>query len=492
MYAQESFKIKIYKWVRFGAKKSEMQSMQAQQALAAGRLFFQRPQFSSSLHSMAANRLDTTGFAHSWLLHRHGQFNGRKYVSVAGGQVSFRELASASAEPAATVLLFHELKPVTVHHPGSKFPVLARLPYRHVQAALDLHLAEGDPDSADYAVLGTRPAHDHDEPSAGQPIAPVQLSFSDDDAAVVVADAASGRTALKAEQLLHALNASAELQDALGASSDAPAVFAVGHPRALLMLPSGSIPDRDMSDFAVGRGVLMWHAGHRFDGSDGSRTVIAAGGFKRVGASGRTVYPRVDPVAIMGILHPDGNRILLARQKGFPPGMYSTLAGFVEPGETLEAAVARESAEEAGVFVDPRRVRYVSSQPWPLGGNGMFSQLMLGALAPAENDVLEVDERELEHACWVDVATAERLVQQSKEAAAKGAGGRGRGSRGGESKPEAAATAEGGNAVGTVELTQGVPPAPGRMFLPGPYAIAHHIVAAWVAEKLADKSEAHL
>jgi len=113
--------------------------------------------------------------------------------------------------------------------------------------------------------------------------------------------------------------------------------------------------------------VLMWHAGHRFDGRDGSRTVIGAAGFKRVGGSGRTVYPRVDPVAIMGIVHPGGDKLLLGRQRSFPPGMYFTLAGFVQPGETLEAAVARESAEEAGMLVDPRRVRYVSSQPWPLG-----------------------------------------------------------------------------------------------------------------------------
>jgi len=442
-------------------------------------------------YTMAAHRLDTTGFVHSWLLHRHGQFNGRKHVRVGQNHISFREIATDSVESTVSILLFHELKPITVLQPGATYPVLARLPFEAVQEALALHLAEGDPDTADFAVLGTRPPHDA-EPCAEQAITPLQLSFSDSDEAVLVADAASGRSALQEADLVAALNSSTALQAAFAGAGESKAQFAVGHPRSLLMLPSGSIPDRDMSDFAVGRGVLMWHAGHRFDGRDGSRTVIGAAGFKRMGGSGRTVYPRVDPVAIMGIVHPGGDKLLLGRQRSFPPGMYSTLAGFVEPGETLEAAVARESAEEAGVLVDPRRVRYVSSQPWPLGGNGMFSQLMLGALAPAENEDINVDENELEHACWVDVATAERLVQESLVAAAKGAGGQGQRNPRSQPAQQGGAAAAKPEQTAAAKLEQGVPPASGRMFLPGPYAIAHHIVAAWVAEKKAGKIEAHL
>jgi NAD+ diphosphatase len=368
-----------------------------------------------------------------------------------------------------------------------------------MQSALHLHLAEGDVDSADFAVLGTRPEHD-DASVIGEAIARVQLEIGEDDRAVVVIDAASGSSAIESEEaLLEALNSNHALQSAFGGAGGARATFAVGNPRALYMQPTGTVPERDMSDFALGRGVLMWHASHRFDGTDGSRTTITAGGFKRVGASGRSTYPRVDPVAIMGIIHPAGDRMLVGRQRAFPPGMYSTLAGFVEPGETLEAAVARESAEEAGVLVDPRRVKYVSSQPWPLASSGAFSQLMLGALAPAETDQLAVDENELEHACWIDVDTAEAMVKASLLAAQKGSGVRRRRGSGNAASASDATGTDGSHAPAAAAgggeapvLVQGEKP-PGKMFLPGPYAIAHHIVAAWVVQcRAAGKADAHL
>ncbi|QQN74512.1 NAD(+) diphosphatase [Croceicoccus sp. YJ47] len=151
--------------------------------------------------------------------------------------------------------------------------------------------------------------------------------------------------------------------------------------------------------FACARSMADWHARHRFCAVCGAPTRIARGGWQRDctdPACAATHYPRSDPVAIMTVEHrrPDGERVLLlGRQAGFPDGMYSALAGFVEPGETLEDAVAREIMEEAGVRV--RDVTYRASQAWPFP-----SQLMLGCHAHADDDRITVDENELEDARW--------------------------------------------------------------------------------------------
>jgi NAD+ diphosphatase len=108
-----------------------------------------------------------------------------------------------------------------------------------------------------------------------------------------------------------------------------------------------------------------------------------------------SIFPRVDPVVIMLAEH-DG-RVLLGRQPRFPPRRFSALAGFVEPGESIEEAVARELAEEAGVAAT--NVRYVASQPWPFPGS-----LMIACLADAADDALTLDGDELEDAIWVDRA----------------------------------------------------------------------------------------
>jgi NAD+ diphosphatase len=102
-------------------------------------------------------------------------------------------------------------------------------------------------------------------------------------------------------------------------------------------------------------------------------------------------FPRTDPVVIM--LAVDGDACLLGRQPRFPKGMYSALAGFVEPGETIEAAVRREIREEAAVIC--RAVQYFASQPWPFPAS-----LMIGCFAEAESRSLEVDRVELEDARW--------------------------------------------------------------------------------------------
>jgi NAD+ diphosphatase len=134
------------------------------------------------------------------------------------------------------------------------------------------------------------------------------------------------------------------------------------------------------------------HSRDRFCDNCGQRSEINRGGWsRRCLACGAEHYPRVDPVVIMLAEH--AGRLLLGRQPHYPPGRYSALAGFVEVGETIEAAVARELFEEAGVRV--RNVRYVASQPWPFP-----SSLMIGCHADSEGDALTIDRAELDDARW--------------------------------------------------------------------------------------------
>lgn len=149
---------------------------------------------------------------------------------------------------------------------------------------------------------------------------------------------------------------------------------------------------------AAGRAaqLLEWDATHRFCGRDGSPTERGGDELVRVcPVCGSTYYPRISPAVIM-LVEREG-RLLLARRAGAPRprAMYSCLAGFVEPGETLEEAVAREVLEEVGVEVED--VRYVASQPWPFP-----SQLMVGFTARWAGGELRVDERELGDAQWWD------------------------------------------------------------------------------------------
>ncbi|KAM5193991.1 NAD-capped RNA hydrolase NUDT12 [Mantella aurantiaca] len=161
---------------------------------------------------------------------------------------------------------------------------------------------------------------------------------------------------------------------------------------------------------AQARAVLAWHSRYKFCPTCGSKTVIEEGGYKRtclktgcpsLKGIHNTSYPRVDPVVIMLIVHPDGNHCLLGRKKIFPAGMFSCLAGFIEPGETIEDAVRREVLEESGVKVG--YVQYVSSQPWP-----MPSSLMIGCLGVAISTDITVDKIEIEDARWF---TREQVVE---------------------------------------------------------------------------------
>lgn len=148
--------------------------------------------------------------------------------------------------------------------------------------------------------------------------------------------------------------------------------------------------------WGAARSLNEWHNKQRFCGICGTATeAFRAGWGRRCRGCGAEHFPRVDPVVIMLAEHE--GKVLVGRQPGYPAGRYSALAGFVEPGESIEEAVARELMEEAGVAVSD--VRYVASQPWPFPGS-----LMIACVARAQDDALTLDTNELEDAFWVDKA----------------------------------------------------------------------------------------
>jgi NAD+ diphosphatase len=154
------------------------------------------------------------------------------------------------------------------------------------------------------------------------------------------------------------------------------------------------LDDLDAGLLVQAIGILEWHDRNRFSPLTGAATVIERGGWvQRDPTTGTEIFPRTDPAVIM-LVHDGGDRVVLGRQAVWPPGRFSILAGFVEPGESAEAAVVREVAEEVGLRVTD--VRYVGSQPWP------FPQsLMLGFVARLDgDDTLRLDPTEIEEARW--------------------------------------------------------------------------------------------
>ena len=165
----------------------------------------------------------------------------------------------------------------------------------------------------------------------------------------------------------------------------------------------GKIAADVLSIMAQGRSLTDWHARHGFCAQCGNKTEMSDAGYRRhCPACKADHFPRTDPVVIMAVRHE--GKILLGRQKAWDPGMYSALAGFMEPGETFEQAVAREVFEESGVRLG--KVSYVASQPWPFP-----SSLMMGAVAEAASTELNVDEAELETARWFSFAEIRQMLE---------------------------------------------------------------------------------
>ena len=154
----------------------------------------------------------------------------------------------------------------------------------------------------------------------------------------------------------------------------------------------GLLGAEDLGALAQGAALLAWHGNHRFCGRCGTATEMRAGGYKRVCPScSAEHFPRTDPVAIMLAVREDA--CLLGRSPHFAPGMYSCLAGFIEPGETIENAVRREIFEESGIHVG--RVSYHASQPWPFPYS-----LMIGCFGEAVSETIDADLEELEDCRW--------------------------------------------------------------------------------------------
>lgn len=160
--------------------------------------------------------------------------------------------------------------------------------------------------------------------------------------------------------------------------------------------------------YGAARSLIDWHARHRFCANCGTPTQVAKGGWQRDCPSCRAQhFPRTDPVVIMLAEHQGS--VLVGRQHGWPAGRYSALAGFVEPGESIEESVARELREEAGIEVDG--VRYVASQPWPFP-----SSLMVACIGESRGRDIVLDETELEAAFWVDRAGVAAAMAEDADA----------------------------------------------------------------------------
>ena len=194
---------------------------------------------------------------------------------------------------------------------------------------------------------------------------------------------------------------------------------------------SGAIAPRELSTIAMAKSLVSWHQRHGFCANCGTRTSMKEGGWKRDCPQCKTEhFPRTDPVVIMLVTH--GDKCLLGRQTIFPPTMWSCLAGFVEAAETIENAVQREILEEAGIQCED--VKYYMTQPWPYP-----SSLMIGCVARATTTEIVVDKSELEDARWVSRDEATAMLNKTH---------------------------------------------PEGMTGPHPVAIAHHLLANWLQEKV--------
>ena len=165
------------------------------------------------------------------------------------------------------------------------------------------------------------------------------------------------------------------------------------------------LPDGQVGMLAHARSLLHWHEFHQFCANCGTKTINCDAGVRRHCPScQREHFPRVDPVVIMLVQHQ--GKLLMGRGSNFKEGSFSALAGFLEPGETIEDATRRETFEETGVKVG--KVEYLMSQPWPFP-----STLMIGVLAQATSSEINLDEDEVAEARWFDLAEIEQMAHNT-------------------------------------------------------------------------------
>ena len=165
------------------------------------------------------------------------------------------------------------------------------------------------------------------------------------------------------------------------------------------------LPGEEIGILAQARSLLHWHERHGFCANCGQATEMKDAGYRRH-CAGCTAdhFPRTDPVIIIAVRRP--GHMLLGRQAGWQAGMYSTLAGFMEPGETIEAAARREVFEEAGIRLGA--IRYVASQPWPFPAS-----LMIGLIGEAETYDITIDRKEIEEARWFPVDEIRQMLDRT-------------------------------------------------------------------------------
>ncbi|XP_009368818.2 nudix hydrolase 19, chloroplastic-like [Pyrus x bretschneideri] len=251
-----------------------------------------------------------------------------------------------------------------------------------------------------------------------------------------------------------------------------------------LMMATDWADARAMGELAIAghaRALLDWHSITQFCGHCGEKTVRKEAGRRKQCSSElcrKRVYPRVDPVVIMLVIDRENDRALLSRQSRYVPRMWSCLAGFIEPGESLEEAVRRETWEETRIEVG--EVVYHSSQPWPVGPSSMPCQLMVGFLAYAKSLEISVDKEELEDAQWhsredvkralafAEYKKAQNTLASKVEQICKGVEK--------EQRLSADFNVESG------ELAS--------MFIRGPFSIAHHLISSWAYQDATDGAAA--
>jgi len=276
-------------------------------------------------------------------------------------------------------------------------------PIGYIMNPLVRHSAERDPEALANAVAHPRTAM---VILAGD----VPILRAGEPGTSLLPHAALSRLAAHQEQVL------------LGILGDRPVVATLAAPEAAELFQEdpafaavdlrsiamrGLVPPEELGLLAMAKSLLDWHRRHRFCANCGAPTQAAQAGFRRdCSACGTQHFPRTDPVVIMLITR--GDRCLMGRQPRFAEKMYSCLAGFLEPGETIEDAVRRETFEEAGIRVGA--VRYLASQPWPFPSN-----IMIGCIGEALTEEIAFDGEELEDARWFTKDDVRRMLEGAHE-----------------------------------------------------------------------------